>query len=1076
MPKVTHQTATGDIINTVGDAIFNNPILQVDKEVHDSIQKTQQQQLERLLEGDPLSALHGAFDASTSVSREEVLRNLTISLSDHKKVALIGDPGIGKSFVLQAYAQEHDNYIYVSLKHTSPKQTIQYLLNTLRTRRGVALSSLEREESLALLQAELVSSSSVFLIDDCEADDAFTQELLRLIPYDSKFLFASRDRSPFVKEGIQIYELLGFTKEHTREFISLQPITVSETQFIDLYIHSNGNPLYLTLFSQHQIDPLPQSLHAYQRAIWENLDSEKKMLMGCIAIPLFRLSIPVLKDALERYTGTSLSSFELVEKLKSLDSLVVRNEGFLAIFHPYFSEFIVVQLHAEGLYSELKKILGEAFLNNEDFVEASWLLYDQLPEKVDQYILEVVPELLDSGLIQKATTLLKWKRENSKEPLEKGMACYFLGFSTVTNEINKSQRLEYSQEAVSCFEEAKKNELVLSAKMIVALNFINFGKEEEGLTIIEEILPQIEDQNPIIKGQLLINLSSAYVRTNDFDRAAEFSKAAFEVFNQEDHHDGMIASLVNLTNCLVQIDELKLAEEYLEVTLGYVDHQESIIYEVIVLNGAISLYRRLGRYQDALLAGEKVVEICKKHGFQDKLLINLINVGNVHRDLTNIDKAVEYYEEAIVLSEQQNDPSSEARARWILAQVKRKQGKFDESITQAEQAIIVGLEANDSFSLANSYDELGETLENKGRTLEAAEAFMNSGNAYTTHGSFHDSALEQYCRAFSLFMKGGDTVQAYATLEQISSSYSAAETGRELADHIEEDRDGVAMYIKLYENFVTTGDTSNLAHVHLHCISYCKSLAIKEGVLGFKKILGLLLEQPLTPNRGILIALSFEQSGEFLSQQDLFEYLDILSCKIEGLFFRVSYDFLTITFFIEDLELQFQVDKQDLTAFKLILGVIVILETYYEYFFNTEQKNPEAPGIIFSFLEYDEHVKELIPENYFEGDIQTVITETSETELPTYIFIGREYEIASSFTLNRNSKTFTYFVMTFLDVIFQRSFGKESINHDAVFRSQLIAKVSELFGMSIDTGAAEAHQVFKVDSTQLGSLRKKQSN
>ena len=397
-------------------------------------------------------------------------------------------------------------------------------------------------------------------------------------------------------------------------------MTFGTLEFNDIFKASGGNPLYLFYFSKFQISPLPENLVEYQNAIWSSLNYKQQEILSFVSIPFSNVSISEITDVL----GYS-SSLALSKDIDDLSSLLKTHKGVLEIFHPSFKEFIIEILLSKGLLNDFQEKLGSYFLEKSKIVQATFLLIDVAPAKVDKYLYDVFPRLINWGELNFALKVLNAKLSSVKRSIDKGYIYYHL--CHVHHLLgNKEDSTFCINKSLAYFKKAKHGKFYSGALMFKAMNLIECGKVDEAIEIADTVLSEIKQDEAKFKAPLLVNLSKIYVDLSEFEKGAYACKEAFEIFEAEGNREGKISSLVNLVTCLAHLDEHKSeAEIYGLRLLEIVKTTSEFSTEVIVLNALTSIYREKKEYAKAKDFCSRAIKLCQQYGIKDKVILNMIN-------------------------------------------------------------------------------------------------------------------------------------------------------------------------------------------------------------------------------------------------------------------------------------------------------------------------------------------------------------------------------------------------------------------------------------------------------------------
>jgi tetratricopeptide (TPR) repeat protein len=706
--RIDSQYSEGDIYNVSGDlnvtGSLNVSTLTIQGSA-DDIFKHEQQILKEENSISYIDFIHKEFDHKRLLPRIESDR-IKSNLESSREIILSGNPGIGKTCILFQISKEFLSCIYLSVRHKSPTIILSHLINKIKLFRNEALITVDSvDSSLQLLEFNLSLTEFTFLIDDAETNPEIVEKIMSLEKSKNKFVYATRNEIDFSRTQIRKIPINALTDEECRRFCKLYNLSLTVLEESNLIRASSGNPLYLFYFSQFQISPLPSSIEDYHNAIWTSLNTLQQEFITYTAICYTSLPIDILKEI----TGIE-SLIDLGKQLEGLQPLLINEKGKLSIFHSAFREFIKRRLESSGIIASYLSKLGEVFLNRKDYVQAAYTLIRSQPEKVNSFGFYVMPRVLISGdltfAIELMTLLLTFKRKN----LEAGYIHYHLSYAYRLL-YKKKESKEHLDKALSIFRKLKDKKWFLISHINLAMNLIEEGDFTKGLQIADEVLEKSKLYGDLFHGQILVNLSKIYVDLNEFTKGAKTAKEAFELFEKHNDKQGMISSLANLTSCLARLDEhSEDAEKYALKLLELAGSPIEFTVKLIALNVLASLNRQKGNYDKAKEYGLNTVRLCQQFQLQDRLILNLINYGNIFRDQGELTQAVHIYEEALLNATNFNLYKDQSRAYWILASVYREIGQLEKSIEYADKSEAVAQAVNFTIGIASAYEQKAHSL------------------------------------------------------------------------------------------------------------------------------------------------------------------------------------------------------------------------------------------------------------------------------------------------------------------------------------------------------------------------------
>ncbi len=394
--KIETQNAK-TIYNVAGNMhLHNSP------EVVALLNKGKQEKLKEINSISFFEILTKEFSGKKLIERKSELQEIEKRLAENRQLILHGEPGLGKTTTLFQLSKGLENLVYISVKSKSPISVLSYLINKIRLSNGDDLLEIKDvEEACEWLQTSLQKSKHCFIIDDCEQDKETVSKIISLEKFDSIFLFATRNKFLFEGTGVAFYPCSPFSEDEVKLFLESQGVSLNKLEFNNIFKASRGNPLYLFYFSQFQISPLPEDLVQYQNSIWSGLSPRQQEILTLISIPYFNITLAELAEVM-KYESIIESS----KDIDDLSSLIKNYEGLLELFHPSFKEFVLEKLESKGLLNSYKEKLGVYYLTKEEIIQATYLLIDISPNKIDKYLFDVFPSLISWGELNFALKVL----------------------------------------------------------------------------------------------------------------------------------------------------------------------------------------------------------------------------------------------------------------------------------------------------------------------------------------------------------------------------------------------------------------------------------------------------------------------------------------------------------------------------------------------------------------------------------------------------------------------------------------------------------------------------------------------
>jgi CHAT domain-containing protein len=170
------------------------------------------------------------------------------------------------------------------------------------------------------------------------------------------------------------------------------------------------------------------------------------------------------------------------------------------------------------------------------------------------------------------------------------------------------------------------------------------------------------------------------------------------------------------------------------------------------LNNIGSIYHNQGQYPKALDYYQQALVILKEIGDRAGEGGSLNNIGLIYYDLGQYPKALNYYQQALVISEEIGNRAGEGGSLNNIGLIYYNLGQYPKALDYYQQALVIRQEIG---------DRRGE-----------GESLNNIGGIYDSQGQY-PKALDYYQQALVIRQEIGDRVGEGGTLNNIGSLYSS---------------------------------------------------------------------------------------------------------------------------------------------------------------------------------------------------------------------------------------------------------------------------------------------------------------
>lgn len=260
------------------------------------------------------------------------------------------------------------------------------------------------------------------------------------------------------------------------------------------------------------------------------------------------------------------------------------------------------------------------------------------------------------------------------------------------------------------------------------------------------------------KAKVISSIGFAYYYGLKSKISIDYLKKGLEVYRQANNQNGILDSYYNLGHFYSNFDQHKQAIEYLEkaVVLGKKLNNKQRL--AMIYNNLGLMYQYTGKHSQAI---EPLIKSLKlKEELGDKtMFFALFNIGINYVSQDKYDEGLDYYQQALDYSLNNNNKSEIALSYKNIGDVYNEKENFNQAIEYYDKAFELFKELNDSNSISRYY--------------------LSMGQIYYVQDK-HKRALKNYKKALSVFPeKGSPRLLSYihsdlATFYYESNNFSLA--------------------------------------------------------------------------------------------------------------------------------------------------------------------------------------------------------------------------------------------------------------------------------------------------------------
>lgn len=146
----------------------------------------------------------------------------------------------------------------------------------------------------------------------------------------------------------------------------------------------------------------------------------------------------------------------------------------------------------------------------------------------------------------------------------------------------------------------------------------------------------------------------------------------------------------------------------------YAKDKDSLSYAAQALNYLGTYSQFLNQLDEALEYHKEAILICSKNNLMRELAESNKLIGNVYFRLSKMDSAIVYYYKAVRLSEKNNNPPLRASLMHNMAAIFNRMGSHEKALDFNFQALAIKYTLNDSLGMSKSHTNIGNVYWGKG--------------------------------------------------------------------------------------------------------------------------------------------------------------------------------------------------------------------------------------------------------------------------------------------------------------------------------------------------------------------------
>jgi tetratricopeptide (TPR) repeat protein len=683
--------------------------------------------------------------------REKEKQALKDFLKENRKIIVVyGMAGIGKSALLSKIIKEYKdekNTFYYNIHEWDTLRSILETLSEFLQKMGKrkikyylkSRPEIAMDEIGMVLEEEIKDCKNTLLVfDDTQKAN---KEIINLFEYlreilsktDTTLMVVGRKKLDFYDARHLLHKtageirLNGLDKNSSKRLVGKK---IADEDFEKIYSLTKGHPLALELVGRgKELEKQKDIMKYVYDEVYRKLTFQEKDLMFFVSV--FNRPVPV--DTLLQNNFNYENVQELIKK-----SLLLENGAEMVHLHDLLRKFFYNKSSAELRRKNHRKVAKYYENGKEDLDIIAAMDHHLKADDKKQAVKLIVKngeKLINAGfgkelisIIEKYVDEKQVKKSDLAEILLlKGKTCAWAG------EWDKSLKL--NEKGLKLAEETGNKNLIAKIILDTGRTQMNKGEYKKALKSFGKALQISKDIGD------MVGLNETHY---------QIGKVCWRMGNLND--------AVRHLNLALKSDDQRLAGKAL-IDIGVV------------------CYLR-GDFEESIKMWMKALEIFQSLKDVHEIVRIYNNIGNCYIQSNRPDKAIEYYEKKVRLTEEIGWAGELAMGLHNLSWAYLKKGDIDKSMNYVEKALYISKRLRDKYSLANCYSTLGAIFRNKrnwekstGNYSKAIKIAREIGNTEVLSHTYlgfaktlkqkgdHEKAKTQYQNALKCYMKLGNKVK-----------------------------------------------------------------------------------------------------------------------------------------------------------------------------------------------------------------------------------------------------------------------------------------------------------------------------
>ncbi|REE08167.1 signal transduction histidine kinase [Winogradskyella pacifica] len=277
---------------------------------------------------------------------------------------------------------------------------------------------------------------------------------------------------------------------------------------------------------------------------------------------------------------------------------------------------------------------------------------------------------------------LQWLKESRRlnENLQEARALYALGnLGNITGDYKNT--IKYTYETIALLKELRIEKGLAACYNILASAYKSLGEYPKSIDNYMECLRYARrTSNQVQEANAYQNIATLYLLQKDYKKSAENLDRAADLYRTIGDDDGVLTTLFNFANILKEEGKFDQARKHYQTVLDYRLKEGN---KAVVAYVNINLSQMLvveGKCTEAIMALKKTLGLLEEVKFNSDIAIVLNDLGLCESKLGNTKSAINYFQRALAIGEEQSLLQYKSDIYKNLAQLYQKENNYKKAL------------------------------------------------------------------------------------------------------------------------------------------------------------------------------------------------------------------------------------------------------------------------------------------------------------------------------------------------------------------------------------------------------------